>query len=73
MIKELSKDKVNDESDEEEAFAMRVFDQFNLKKENTNSYTILVENNRADEWDNTFTSLYGKSQIPNMNESNGRH
>ena len=70
MINELSNDNVNDA---EECFAMKLFEQFNSKKENSNSYTIHVQNNRAPDWDKSFTFLYGQSQIPNQNESNGRH
>ena len=72
MINDSTKYDQKDD-DEEEAFARKVFEEFNSKKENSNSFTIKIENKRSVDWDSTFTSLYGESVIPNQNESNGRH
>ena len=47
MIKELSKNKPTDDGDEEELFAIKVFNEFNSKRENTNSFTIFIENERS--------------------------
>ena len=71
MIKELNKN--NDDGDEEELFAIKVFNEFNFKKENTNSFTIFIENERSSDWNSVFCNIYGDPKIPNQIESNGRH
>ena len=45
MINELSKN--ND--DEEEVFARKLFNDFNLEKENSNSFKILIKSERSEE------------------------
>ena len=41
MIKQLKKNKLeDDDTDEEELFAMKLFNEFNCKKENSNSYNL---------------------------------
>ena len=41
MIKELKQNKLeDDDTDEEELFAMKLFNEFNCKKENSNSYNL---------------------------------
>ena len=59
--------------DEEEEFANTVFKQFNLQKENTNSFTILIENERSAAWEASFEKKFGKQIIPKGNKSNGKH
>ena len=69
MINELSKN--ND--DEEEVFEWKLFKDFNLEKENSNSFTILIESERSEEWNATFIKVFGEPFIPSDSESNGRH
>ena len=72
MIKEMSREEPND-FDDEELVARRVFEEFNLKKENSNSFTIFIENERSHDWNVVLTAIYGEPFMPSQNESNGRH
>ena len=54
IIKELNKNEPTDEGDEEELFSIKVFNEFNFKKENTNSFTIYVENERTNDWNSVI-------------------
>ena len=62
-----------DNDDEEEVLARKIFKEFNSEKENSNSFTILIENVRVHDWNSIFVKIYGEPRIPNDNESNGRH
>ena len=62
-----------DNDDEEEVLGRKIFKEFNLEKENSNSFTILIENVRVHDWNSIFVKIYGEPRIPNGNESKGRH
>ena len=44
-----------------------------MEKENINSFTILIENERSSDWNSVFVKQYGEPNIPRNFESNGRH
>ena len=67
-INELSED-TSVQEDEEELFSKKVFNQFNFQKENSNSFTIFIENLRTDAWESTFIKSFGEPVIPQDNES----
>ena len=72
IIKEITKSDVV-VIDDEEIIARKLFEEVNKKKENTNSYTIFIEEERTFDWNSVLTGIYGECYIPNQNESNGRH
>ena len=49
------------------------FNEFNCKKENSNSLTIYIEKERLEQWHSILCESYGEHKIPNRNENNGRH
>ena len=48
---------------EEDIFAKENFDKFNFPFENTGSFTVLVEDNLADVWQECFECVYGAPQV----------
>jgi hypothetical protein len=54
----------------EERFTRENFDRFNFPKRNSDSFTVMIENNMADTWQEYFEQLYGKP-IVNKNKSCG--
>ena len=50
---------------DEERFTRENFDRFNFPKRNSDCFTVMIENNMADTWQECFEQLYGK---PNVNK-----
>ena len=61
---------VDDVRGDEEKFAEDNFDHFNFPKRNTDSFTIVVENELADVWQESFKNLFGEPII-NKNRTTG--
>ena len=55
---------------DEERFTRENFDRFNFPKRNSDSFTVMIENNMADTWQECFEQLYGKPNV-NKNKSSG--
>ena len=61
---------VDDVRGDEEKFAKDNFDHFNFPKRNNDSFTIVVENELADVWQESFKNLFGEPII-NKNRTTG--
>ena len=59
-----------DMREDDEKFTQDNFDLFNFPKKNTDSFTIQVENQLADLWQECFEKLFG-APIVNKNKSSG--
>ena len=60
----------DDTKDDVETFTRDNFDLFNFPKKNTDSFTVIVENDLADIWQECFENLFGKP-IVNKNKTSG--
>ena len=67
---EESKSDDMDIRDDDEKFTQDNFDLFNFPRKNTDSFTLQVENQLADLWQECFEKLFGKP-IVNVNKTSG--
>ena len=56
--------------DDEDKFVRDNFDRFNFPRKNSDSFTVIVENDLADAWQDCFALLFGKP-IVNKNQNSG--
>ena len=66
ILKHISEGLTGNNLDDDERFVKDIFNQCNLPKENKSSYTILIENNLADVWENKLSEIYSDSGKPSM-------
>ena len=59
----VNKTENDDNTCDEEKFTVDNFEKFNFPKKNTDSFTILVENELADLWQDSFKNLFGEPTI----------
>ena len=59
IVKELTKSEPTND-DDEEIVARKLFDDVNLKKENSNSYTIYIEKERTEDWNAVLMDVFRK-------------
>ena len=59
-----------EEQSDEQIFTREYFEKFNFPQENTNSFTIHINNDDAEPWKNAFYQSYGEPTITRHKETN---
>ena len=70
ILKHLAENLNNDDLDNDEQFLKDLFKEFNFPRENDQSFTILIENELADTWEEEISELYND---PTINAASNGH
>ena len=70
ILKHLAENLNDDGLDNDEQFVKDLFKEFNFPRENDQSFTILIENELADTWEEEISELYND---PTINAASNGH